>query len=511
MIMKKILNIIAISTLVVFSACDLDLYPENSYNEGNVKVDSETENQYSTRADMLGLRNSLYNSWLKDMQEKGVCDWLVYSECRADNAYNGSPSTGEIGAIEANKQDAENKNVVRDWSFYLGQVSNANQIICNIDNIAANDTSAVKMTETEHLQWKAEALTWRAFNLFRMTRIWGDVPVVTVIPPAITADNIDQVYSAYFPARTKISEVYDQIISDLEFAETNAPDVDASNKMLFSKAFACGLLARVYAEKDHQDWNKVISYCDKVEKMGFTLEPKYGDLWGYDDSDAKRNSAESICEIIWSKSSGNWYWMMFHRNAYNPDDSFSWAKWVTPARSLIKAYEDEGDTQRLNASIATDECSWSYYYPGDKYKFMNKIPTNASSWILMRLGEIYLLHAEALTMTNDLGGAAGYVNKVRQRAGLKDLTSAASASQSAMLDAVMKERRLELAFEGFRFFDLVRHDMAKKVHDAMSDSSSSEYDSYWQVREPLTTETVLMPIPQVDMDENPSLTQNEGY
>ena len=143
--MKKILNMLTIAALALLSACDLDLYPEDNYNQGNVSVDDVTENQYSTRADMLGLRNSIYNSWLKSLQEVGVDDWLVYSECRADNAYNGSPSTGEIVAIEANKQDAENKNVVRDWSWYLNQISNANQIICNIDDIAANDTSSFTM------------------------------------------------------------------------------------------------------------------------------------------------------------------------------------------------------------------------------------------------------------------------------------------------------------------------------------------------------------------------------
>lgn len=170
--MKKIINIIAISVLTFLTACDLEKYPEDQYNEGNVTVDSKTENQYSTRADMQGLRNSLYNNWIKDMQEKGIVDWLVYSECRADNAYNGNPSTGEIVALEANNQDAENKNVVRDWSWYLGQISNANQIICNIDSIAVKDTSSVKMTETEHHQWKAEAMCWRAFMLFRMVRLW---------------------------------------------------------------------------------------------------------------------------------------------------------------------------------------------------------------------------------------------------------------------------------------------------------------------------------------------------
>ena len=137
---------------------------------------------------------------------------------------------------------------------------------------------------------------------------------------------------------------------------------------------------------------------------------------------------------------------------------------------------------------------------------MHKVPTNASSIILMRLGEIYLLHAEALAMQGKFAEATEYVNKIRTRAGIKEI--AAPSSQEAMIDAILHERRLELAFEGFRFFDLLRHsfDKTKAIHDAMP-----EQDSYWQPRFPLTEETVFMPIPQTVLDNNPSLVQNPGY
>lgn len=506
--MKKTNIIMAVLALAAVSACDLDLDPKTSYHENNVTVDEETENQYTTREDMQGLRNSLYNSWVKDIQEKGYLDWLIATESRSDNAYCGNPGTGAIVAIEANNQDPSNSNISRDWDWHLTQISNANNIICNIDDIYAASTD---MTQAEHDEWKSEALCWRAFNLFRMAQLWGDVPMITIIPPAITSENIEEVYEAYYPKRTPVGEVYDQIIEDLDYACEHGPAVDVSNKMLFSKAFAYGLRARVYAEKDHQDWNKVASDCQAVENMGFTLMEDYGEMWAYDDNDATRNTAESIFEVTWSRNSGNWLWMMYHRNAYNPDDSFTWIKWSTPSRDLIKAYDEAGDTERKNATIIYDECGWSQYYPADNYAFMHKMPTNASSAILMRLGEIYLLHAEALTMTGDLSGAARYVNLIRERAGLGDLPASASASQSAMLQAVLDERRLELAFEGFRFYDLARHDMIKEVHDAMSDPSSSRYDSYWQTRTPLTDETILYPVPQDAIDKNTNLEQNPGY
>lgn len=502
--MKKIYTILALASLIVLSSCELNLYPETGYSEGNVKVDEEAgESQYSTREDMKGLRDAMYSSWTKDIQEKGYLDWLVYAECRADNAYGGNPGTGELMAIEANKQDGENKNVVRDWDWYQGQVSNCNNIICNIDRIKEADPT---MTDKEYREWKSEAYCWRAWNLFQMSYIWGDIPLVNTIPPAITAENIEEVYDEYFPGRTPIADIYAQIISELEYACENAPDTDPTNKHLFTKAFAHGMLARIYAEATARDWSKVAQHCAAVEGMGYKLVDDYAQMWAYDEADAVRNTSESIFEITWSKSNGNWVWMMFHRNAYNPDDSYSWIKWITPSRDLIAAYDAEGDTERKNACIVYDEAIWSNYYPGDAYAFMHKVPTNASSIILMRLGEIYLLHAEALAMTGDLAGATEYVNKVRTRAGIK--TIAVPSSQEAMIDAILKERRLELAFEGFRFFDLLRHgfERTKAIHDAMP-----QQDSYWQPRFPLTEETVFMPIPQTALDNNPSLVQNPGY
>ena len=502
--MKKIYSILALASLIVLSSCELNLYPETGYSEGNVKVDEEAgESQYSTREDMKGLRDAMYSSWTKDIQEKGYLDWLVYAECRADNAYGGNPGTGELMAIEANKQDGENKNVVRDWDWYQGQVSNCNNIICNIDRIKEADPT---MTDKEYREWKSEAYCWRAWNLFQMSYIWGDIPLVNTIPPAITAENIEEVYDEYFPGRTAIADIYAQIISELEYACENAPDTDPANKHLFTKAFAHGMLARIYAEATARDWSKVAQHCAAVEGMGYKLVDDYAQMWAYDEADAVRNTSESIFEITWSKSNGNWVWMMFHRNAYNPDDSYSWIKWITPSRDLIAAYDAEGDTERKNACIVYDEAIWSNYYPGDAYAFMHKVPTNASSIILMRLGEIYLLHAEALAMTGDLAGATEYVNKVRTRAGIK--TISVPSSQEAMIDAILKERRLELAFEGFRFFDLLRHgfERTKAIHDGMP-----QQDSYWQPRFPLTEETVFMPIPQTALDNNPSLVQNPGY
>ncbi len=510
--MKKIISFAALASLFTLASCDLDLYPLTNYNESNVKVEEESESPYNTTEDIEKLVTKLYEEDIKGIQEAGFCDWLIYSECRADNAYSGSPSTGEIVAIEANNPDGENKNVVRDWDYFQKQVSNANQIICNIDRVRDTDKER-PMTETEYYEWKAQACIWRAYNLYMMSQLWGDIPCVTTVPPAITSENIEEVYIEYYPARKPIADVYAQIIEDLNYGVEHAPEpkvAEGENKYLhnLSKAFAHGMLARVYAEKTANDWAKVAEHCQAVENYGYKLCDEYGKMWSYTETDAVRFTEESIFEIHFTPSNGHWIHMMFHRNHFSPADNYTWAKWVTPSRDIIAAFDEAGDTERKNACIIFDSCIWSNYYPSKNYAFMHKAPTNANSIIMMRLGEIYLLHAEALAKTGDFAGATGYVNKTRTRAGLSPI--AQPANEDEMIDAILDERRLELAFEGFRFFDLLRHgfDRAKAVHD---DIGTRTGDSYWQERYPLSPETVLMPIPQSALENNPSLQQNPGY
>ena len=154
----------AIASIVSLASCELNLYPETGYNEGNVQVDEETESQYTTKEDIAGLVDAMYNSWLKSnvMQEGIFLDGMVFAECRADNAYGGNPGTGELMAIEANKQDGDNKNVKRDWNYYQEAVGYANQIVCNIDRIKEADPS---MTEMQYKHWKSQGLCMKAYAL----------------------------------------------------------------------------------------------------------------------------------------------------------------------------------------------------------------------------------------------------------------------------------------------------------------------------------------------------------
>lgn len=501
--MKTIKIVSLLLVALSFAACSLKKDPI-AFSELTAPRDSTDTNtkEFTTREQMNAQRSAMYAT-IRGAQEAWYLDYLVYSEVHADNAYRGT-SGSELASLEAESQDGINKNIARDWNAMLNYVNNANRIILNIDSIPDP-----LLTATEHKQWKSEAMIFRAWVWFDMVRLWGAIPLVMQKTPNVTSENIEQVYPLLFPSRDSVDKVYKQIITDLEYAADNAPEVDAQNKFLLSKAVANGLLAKVYAERPVRDYSKVINYCNKVQNAGFALVNNYADLFDYNTitKDAKlRNSSESIFEITFYPGSGSWVTWMFGIDMANANSVYDWAKWITPSRDLIKAYETEGDNIRMNASIVWGQPSWSNHYPSSHYPFMYKTRSAYNSIIKLRLADILLLKAEAEVAVGNLGEAANLVNQIRNRVNLANLPSSVTSSSSAMENAVLNERRLELAFEGQRWFDLVRTGKAINVLNTLNQRDAGRIQMV-----PLTEQTILLPIPQVAIDANVSLTQNPGY
>lgn len=501
------INIVLASIVLItlLGACELNLLPKTTYYQENIEEEDPVI-PYTTRSDMESLRNSIYgDGWLGTISFVGTLYYQVVTECRLDNAYNGT-THAKLRDIESNNISSTNEDVTVTWTRYFQQINNANNIICYIDEIFKKDDAW--NDESEKNRWKAEALIYRSWLWMQATSLWGSIPLNLEIPASITADNVEEVYPLYYPESQPIETVYQQIIDDLNFACQWAPDTDMSDKGTYSKAFAHGLLARLYAQNTSmRDWQKVDEHCKAVEKEGYTLSESYDNIWGFDPAgDAFRNNPETIFELQSNKSHGDRLCYMYYYNQYSNKESFTWAKYLTPSRNLIAAFDAENDKERKNASMKFDQCGWSLYYPSDNYPFAYKVRTNASSIIFMRLAEIYLLHAEALAAQGDLKGAIGYVNKIRERVHLDDI--AVPANYDATVDVILHERRLELAFEGFRFFDVARYgwEKVKAIHDVMPIE-----DTYWQPRKPFTENDLLLPIPQNELDKNPNLKQNPGY
>ena len=135
--------------------------------------------------------------------------------------------------------DGSNPNIARDWNFYMNQVGKANQVICFIDDI--KDPS---LTDEERKQWKAEAMCWRAFMWYNMSRLWGEIPIVKEVPPAITSENVDEVYPMYYPAREPLDEVFQRTFSRISNLPRSTLRIrNPADKFLLTKGFAYGMLA----------------------------------------------------------------------------------------------------------------------------------------------------------------------------------------------------------------------------------------------------------------------------
>ncbi|MDD2797772.1 MAG: RagB/SusD family nutrient uptake outer membrane protein [Bacteroidales bacterium] len=503
--MKTIFKIGSLLAVIVyFAACSLERNPISDFSEVTLggKTSTGSTVKFKTKEEMKTQYDAMYNQ-MKGVYIELQLDYLIYTDTHADNSYRGA-TDAELTQLEQQKQDGINKNINRDWGYYYRMIGATNSVICNIDSVPD-----ATLTAAERKQWKAEALILRSMFYFDMVRLWGNVPLVITEPPAITAANVKEVYPLYYPKRDSSALVYTQIIKDLNTAlePGGAPAMNSANKFVFSRTVANAMLAKIYAEKPVRDYAKVVQYCNEVEK-DVSLVPNYADL--FDVNSAKtdmkmRFSSESIFEIPFA-GGGNWLTWLYGVDVSDPASKYDWAKWCTPTRDLIKAFDDAGDAVRKAQTMIFAEVTWSNHYPSKSYPHLYKFRSKFNSIIKLRLADLLLLKAEAQVEQNNLAEAATLVNQIRTRAKLPNLASNITSNKDLMANAVLNERRLELAFEGQRWFDLVR---TGKVFAIMNTLNSR--DSGRLPQDNITPAMTLLPLPQAQIDINPSMTQNPGY
>ncbi|MDR0729270.1 MAG: RagB/SusD family nutrient uptake outer membrane protein [Prevotellaceae bacterium] len=515
--MKRKNILLFVIVALIAASCSLDYDPVGNHSDVTEGIVTDSVRiVFKDKASVLSYRIILHDKYAS-RQEHWYLDMLLLNESHSDNAYAGSPNN-ETTPFEVNSIEGSNNNLYRDWTRYMEDVGVVNLFINNID--ACPDPA---LTAAERAQYKAEALIFRSMIYFDMARIWGNVPLITTTAGDITSETIAEVYDSYFPPQTSELEVYQQIEQDLLEALNNAPDNDPNDKTQFSNTVARTLLAKIYAEKPLRDYDKVIQYCDAVGADGIDLESDFSTLFGVVLQDPSqpvgqnnpaiapitRNSKEVIYEAQYVTGAANWLSWMFGRTLENWTFYFEWAKWITPSRDLFKAFQNEGDTKRLNETVVWYDCGWSIYYPAANYPFMYKYRSGYNNMIKYRYADLLLLKAEALIMKNnpDFAGAKALIDRIRQRANLSALPASVTANKETMLNALLKERRLELALEGERWFDLVRLDKVEEVMNAVYAKDPGRPAQKY----PFTQNSYKLPIPQTVIDENPNLVQNPGY
>ncbi|MDN5477232.1 MAG: RagB/SusD family nutrient uptake outer membrane protein [Chryseobacterium sp.] len=475
---KAIYYLFGASVLVTAVSCN-DFLDTEPITEQGISID----NPLKTAGDAENRMNTIYSAFGNEYWQ---LDYAMNGDAQTDNAYAGADN------VQSFQQDeyriiATNSNVERDWKYLYGFINDCNMILNYVDQI--NDPALTTARKTE---MKSEAAIMRALYYFHAVQLWGDIPLVTKAVIGVNSGNFDEVYSQVYPARKTVQEAYDMIIADLEGALTNAPA--GSEKYRANKNLAYGLLAKANASKPNPDWAKVKQYASNIS--GVNLLPVYDQLF----DGLHEGNSESIFEANGNAGSV-WAWgsSMFLGT--------DWKKFNIPSNDLVKTFSDAGDTQRMNSSIKFSPVAWSdKYWPSTSYPFMYKMRKmdGTQNFYIMRYADILLLKAEAAVRTADFTAAAGYINQVRTRAGL---SSVAVTSETDGIAKVMAERKLELAFEGQRWFDLKRTGTAVAILSQQRDGNGNILPYAASINQ----NRLLWPIPQGQRDNNQNLTQNPGY
>jgi len=415
--MKKTYLILVLMVLSL-AACDvLDVKPYHSI---------PAEDAIRTREDVQSAVNGTY-SGLQFVGYYGR-NFLVAGDLAADNL-TWTGTTAGYNQIDNNSILADNVIVEGIWSAIYRFISRANYVIDRIPEVD-------DLSQEEANAFLAELHFLRALGHFDLVRLFGPVPIRT--KPATASDDDLNV------PRRPVEDVYSQVFDDLNFAlEHIRPNV---TRGLASKASVLALQARVslfyYSVTGQEDYlHQAIDKATMViEDFGLQLEPSFAKLF-----DGSPNT-ESIFEVNFTEQDRNRLAEYFFPTSLSGRREFS------PTEKLFEAY-GEGD-QRRDVSIGQDG---NNLY-GLKY---NDIETGSDNVYVLRLAEMYLIRAEARAMlATSVALARDDINEIRVRAGLEPVTTTAP---SVLRQQVMDMRQQEFAFEGQRWFDLVRTGQAIDV------------------------------------------------
>jgi len=341
-----------------------------------------------------------------------------------------------------------------------------------------------------------EALFLRAYYYFSLTQVFGDVPLITrILPP-------DQLKTP----KTPKTQIYTQIIADCDKAAESLPtQYAAADVGRVPKGAAYALAAKTFLYQ--KDWNKTLEYVAKVKALNvYALVPNYLDNFKEDT----QNNSESVWEIQHTNlelGAGNFLNQWWASKKFGAGYGFAE---VTP--EYVAAFEMGDPRLKFTVAMNNDPYFGLIYKPSFsstryspvKYLQSDSTATQKSdgdiNYTYIRYAEVLLWEAEAFAELGRVQEAQAPLEQVRARARAQAknpataLPKITTTNQQEMIDAIRRERQVELGFEMHRFFDLVRWGIADKFIPKFQKGKHE-----------------VFPIPQTEIDLNPSLTQNPGY
>lgn len=425
---------------------DLNLTPISAISEDDF---------YKTEADILGAVVAIYDG----LQNVPLREFAL-TELRSDNAKT-RLSEGEWKQLETFDVQTSNSVVANYWSVNYNVIFRTNRVLEHID---------VMKDITLKSQYIAEAKFVRAMAHFNLVRAFGDVPIL---------DKVIGINDKEYFGRKSAAEVYAFIQTDLIDAIGGLPLKSTTSFGRASKQAAQGMLAKVYlTQKNYAQALPLL--VTLVADTQYALQANYKDVF----------YTEKNNEI-------------FFAIPYTPDSA-------TESQDFSFEMSGQGNgldfptanfTTFISPEISRKAVNINPLKPAENGKFINQalnIRLSGNDWIVLRLADVYLMYSEAImgiaTFTVD-SEAIKFYNKVRFRAGMSQIALGGTLTKKMLLD----ERRVELAFENHRLYDLIRFGEAVNVLSAYSTTFSGVND-------------LLLPIPQTEINiSEGALTQNPGY
>lgn len=493
----RILTMFLTSLMMGMVSCSdfLEVEPDSSATTGNAFKTAE-----DIEAALIGAYEAFY------MEEYYFWDFMLLGDVRSDNSYSGGDDP-EINEYDNLQISPLNSRVSRNWRDLFNAIARTNLVIDKVEEVS--DPKLEKNNRREFIVGEAKFL--RAIHYFQLVKIFGGVPLVSEFG-STDSEVINQ------PRATE-EEVYNFIITDLE-AALILPDTYGDISLTHSRATkgaVNALLAKVYAQKPSPNYEKVLEYTNAViqSSAGYQLHSSYDEL--FDGTHYDNNEAIFQIQFITDSPQSNWAPQQLLPPWITDDE---WRKFATPSKDLIAAYDSEADWTRMDANITWGDVDWSdeYWKPCPEegsIPFVYKWP-NADGWssgdyiYVLRLGDIILLKAEAESRLGNKSEAIALVNQIRQRVNLDEIDL--DTDDRDVDEIVLKERRLELAYEGTRWDDLLRFGKLQSTMDALEEYKlSCGNSSEERVNYTISNPAGKLPIPQSAINRNPNLEQNSGY
>jgi hypothetical protein len=438
-----------------------------------------------------------YRSW-----EMCAFPWIGITDILSDDADKGSTPNDALYVLELDEFtfDANNAAVTGAWQGHYHAIFRANLAIDNIPGI--------EMDETLRARLIGEARFLRAYAYFRLVQWFGDVPLIT------RTLNDDEYYNQ---TRTPAAQVYDFIESELLAAIDALPeksDYASADLGRATKGAARGMLAKVYMVR--QDFPKAIEQCDAIiTSAEYMLLTRYADNF----LPIGEHGAESIFEIsaVASQAAvvgpGATPFNMIQGVRGVPNLGWGFNR---PSDDLVSDYES-GDPRRQATIIYVGEVlPDGSTIVQDNPEVLNE-RYNQKAWVpehaglqdngpgnirILRYSDILLLAAEAYNEEGNAAKALEYLNMVRARARGSNnfiLPNVTTMDQTDLREIIYHERRVELAMEQNRWFDLARWGRLADVMPLVQPGF-------------VASKHVLLPLPQAEIDlTGGTLVQNTGY